>query len=32
MKSICVYCGASPGADPLYAATARALAQVLVSH
>ncbi|MES2757052.1 MAG: TIGR00730 family Rossman fold protein [Pseudomonadota bacterium] len=32
MKSVCVYCGASFGANPLYAATARALAQVLVSH
>jgi uncharacterized protein (TIGR00730 family) len=30
MKSICVYCGASPGASPLYAAAARTLAQELV--
>jgi uncharacterized protein (TIGR00730 family) len=32
MKSIAVYCGASPGADPKYADAARALAQVLVAH
>jgi uncharacterized protein (TIGR00730 family) len=32
MKSIAVYCGASFGADPVYADTARALAQVLVAH
>ena len=32
MKSICVYCGASFGVNPLYADTARALAQVLVAH
>ena len=32
MKSIAVYCGASLGADPLYADAARALGQVLVEH
>ncbi len=32
MKAIAVYCGASLGADPKYAAAARALAQVLVAH
>jgi uncharacterized protein (TIGR00730 family) len=32
MKSIAVYCGASPGADPRYADAARALARVLVEH
>jgi uncharacterized protein (TIGR00730 family) len=32
LKSICVYCGASMGADPLYADAARALAQTLVEH
>ena len=32
VKSICVYCGASRGADPVYADAARALAQTLVDH
>jgi uncharacterized protein (TIGR00730 family) len=32
MKTIAVYCGASHGADPLYADAARALGQVLVEH
>ena len=32
MKSIAVYCGASPGADPVHADAARALARVLVEH
>ena len=32
MKSIAVYCGASLGADPIYAEAARALAGVLVQH
>jgi len=32
MKAIAVYCGASPGADPVYAAAARDLARVLVEH
>ncbi|MDB5919529.1 MAG: family Rossman fold protein [Massilia sp.] len=32
MKSIAVYCGASFGADPKYADSARALARVLVEH
>ncbi|WLI90475.1 TIGR00730 family Rossman fold protein [Massilia sp. R2A-15] len=32
MKSICVYCGASFGANPVYADTARALAQELAAH
>ena len=29
MRSICVYCGSSPGADPLFMASARALGQVI---
>ncbi len=32
MKSIAVYCGASSGANPLYADAARALGRVLVEH
>jgi uncharacterized protein (TIGR00730 family) len=32
MKSIAVYCGASPGADPVYADAAGSLARVLVEH
>jgi uncharacterized protein (TIGR00730 family) len=32
MKAIAVYCGASSGANPLYAEAARALARVLVEH
>jgi uncharacterized protein (TIGR00730 family) len=32
MKSIAVYCGASPGADPRYADAARGLARALVEH
>jgi hypothetical protein len=32
MKSIAVYCGASTGANPLYADAARDLARVLVEH
>ena len=32
MKSIAVYCGASLGADPLYADAARGLARALVDH
>jgi uncharacterized protein (TIGR00730 family) len=32
MKAIAVYCGASPGADPVYADAARGLARVLVEH
>jgi uncharacterized protein (TIGR00730 family) len=32
MKSIAVYCGASPGADSRHADAARALARVLVEH
>jgi uncharacterized protein (TIGR00730 family) len=32
MKAIAVYCGASSGADPMYADAARALGQVLVEH
>ena len=32
MKAIAVYCGASPGADPLYADAARGLARALVDH
>ncbi|HEY6031723.1 MAG TPA: TIGR00730 family Rossman fold protein, partial [Gaiellaceae bacterium] len=30
MRRICVFCGASPGADPRFAEAARALAQALV--
>jgi len=30
MKSICVYCGSSPGASPVYAEAARGLAQQMV--
>lgn len=32
MKAIAVYCGANPGADPVHADAARALARVLVEH
>ncbi|AZU04952.1 hypothetical protein X907_2437 [Glycocaulis alkaliphilus] len=32
MKSICVYCGASPGGDPAYAAMARAVGFHLASE
>ena len=32
MRRICVYCGSSPGNRPIYAAAARALAEVLVRH
>jgi uncharacterized protein (TIGR00730 family) len=32
MKSIAVYCGAAPGASPLYAEAARLLAASLVEH
>ncbi|TFW05077.1 TIGR00730 family Rossman fold protein [Oxalobacteraceae bacterium OM1] len=32
MKAICVYCGASPGADPAYADGARALAKAMVDR
>jgi uncharacterized protein (TIGR00730 family) len=32
MKSICVYCGSSPGASEIYASGARDLARVLVEH
>lgn len=32
MKSICVYCGSSPGARPAYAATAAALGALLVQE
>jgi len=32
MKSIAVYCGASPGADPVYADAARGLARALVEQ
>lgn len=31
-KSICVYCGANPGASPRFAEEARALARALVEH
>ena len=31
MKSLCIYCGSSPGASPLYAAAARRLAQKMVA-
>ena len=32
MKSICVYCGSSPGASPAYAEAARKLAQEMVKN
>jgi uncharacterized protein (TIGR00730 family) len=32
MKAIAVYCGASPGLDPVYADAARDLARALVDH
>ena len=32
MKSVCVYCGASPGMTPDYASAARQLAATLVKH
>jgi uncharacterized protein (TIGR00730 family) len=32
MKSICVYCGSSPGASPVYAEGARALARAMVER
>ncbi|UMR33357.1 TIGR00730 family Rossman fold protein [Massilia sp. MB5] len=32
MKTVCVYCGANAGADPLYAEGARALAAALVEQ
>jgi uncharacterized protein (TIGR00730 family) len=32
MKAIAVYCGASPGLDPVYAEAARALARTMVGH
>jgi uncharacterized protein (TIGR00730 family) len=32
IKSICVYCGSSPGADPAYAEAARAFGSVLVKE
>ena len=32
MKSIAVYCGANPGASPVYAEAARALGRALVAH
>ena len=31
MKSICIYCGSSPGASPLYAQAARRLAKEMVA-
>ncbi|WP_061542312.1 TIGR00730 family Rossman fold protein [Collimonas fungivorans] len=32
MKSLCVYCGSSPGATPVYAEAARGLAQAMVEQ
>ena len=32
MKSLCIYCGSSPGSSPLYAEAARSLAQHMVSE
>src|ERR1700709_2844512 len=32
IKSICVYCGSSPGASPVYADAARALARAMVDR
>ncbi|MFJ2986681.1 TIGR00730 family Rossman fold protein [Collimonas sp. NPDC087041] len=31
MKSLCIYCGSSPGASPVYAQAARAMAQAMVN-
>lgn len=31
-RSVCVYCGASPGHDPVYAEAARALGREMVRH
>ncbi|AMP10263.1 putative lysine decarboxylase family protein [Collimonas arenae] len=31
MKSLCIYCGSSPGASPVYAQAARVLAQAMVN-
>ena len=32
MKAICVYCGANPGVNPVYAQAARAMGQALVAR
>ena len=32
MKSVCVYCGSSPGSDPVYAEAAIELASALAAH
>ena len=32
MRSVCVYCGASPGSDPVYAEAAKELAQALAAE
>ena len=32
MKSICVYCGASPGARPIYLATAQAVGRIIAQR
>ncbi|GAC1318858.1 MAG: TIGR00730 family Rossman fold protein [Collimonas sp.] len=32
MKSLCIYCGSSPGATPVYAQAARELAQAMVEQ
>lgn len=32
MKTLAVYCGAAPGADPIYAEAARGLARAMVEH
>jgi uncharacterized protein (TIGR00730 family) len=32
LRSVCVYCGSSPGADPSFAAAAEGLGQQLVAH
>ncbi|MEO6919749.1 MAG: TIGR00730 family Rossman fold protein [Collimonas sp.] len=32
MKSLCIYCGSSPGATPVYAQAARCLAQAMVAQ
>ncbi|SFI10889.1 hypothetical protein SAMN04515618_11095 [Collimonas sp. OK307] len=32
MKSLCIYCGSSPGATPVYAQAARGLAQAMVEQ
>jgi uncharacterized protein (TIGR00730 family) len=32
IRSVCVYCGSSPGADPAFLATARAFGKIMAEH